>query len=117
MSAACDNAYDQMGALVDDRAGRSLVSRITQTMAVYELHGNPTVDKFSSGSHTPQFKAMSKSLKMMFAAQGLPPYSLKLRPSGKQAIVLGQMIGTTSSACGSKSMLFMNPESICQQYC
>ena len=83
--AAGDNAYEQIGQLVGDRAGRKLVSALNQCRVVYETKGRPTADKFHSSQHNPQFKAFTLYLREMFQVQALPPYINVLRPAGTSA--------------------------------
>ena len=84
--AAGDNAYEQMGHLVDDRAGRKLVSALNQCRVVYETKGRPIADKFHGSQHNPQFKAITLYLREMFQVQGLAPYTNELRSPGTSAI-------------------------------
>ncbi|DBB03146.1 TPA: hypothetical protein ACH3X1_013376 [Trebouxia sp. C0004] len=78
--AAGDNQYDQYGCLVEDKEGRSLVSRLTQCRLVYKQHKEPGVDKLSTSLHNPEFKSMSGDLKQSFISQGLKPYGHAIRP-------------------------------------
>ena len=88
MCAAGDNAYEQQSTLVDERLGHRLVQSLIQCRLVYEKHGFPTVDKFSTSKHNPDFRDMADALKGMFKAQGLPPYSQAIRAEGTVLDVL-----------------------------
>lgn len=85
LNAAGDNAYEQMGHLVDDRAGRKLVAALNQCRVVYETKGRPTADKFHGSQHNPQFKAFTLYLRELFQVQALAPYINVLRPTGTSA--------------------------------